>query len=649
MRHITCKKLFSILGCAFAVCVALLVPTLAIAADESNPQDGDHANSFRYFDGELIEAVEDSGSNQDEGPEPGLVAAANPYSWFYINSSKQRVNCTSAGIAGIRAKGIDVSNHQGTISWNTVAGTDVNFVIIRCGYGNDLTKQDDTQWLANVSACERLGIPYGVYLYSYATNTSMAQSEANHALRLLKGHYPQLPVYLDLEDNSITKKCGNSQIAANARVFCNAISQAGYTPGIYSNLYWRNRYLTDPVFNTWHYWIAQYSSRCSYGGSYDIWQSGQCNVRGIANAVDNNFLFTDLLRGSNRPAYGGSFVTDLPAGEYKICLRANPDYVLDNSNSTANKANVHLWANAGYDAAQQLWTFQLQSDGTYKICNVLSGKVLDVWGGETKNGANVQQWASNDAREERWYAERLADGSFAFQNAKSGTYLDIEGARIANGTNAQLWSPGTASAQTFVLRSRSDYLSHDEPGSQGGNETIQPAEPGPQPTESDSQTEKADPQPSPVSSEAATTPRQPPISEVENVPLYRLYNQWSGEHLFTADEGEYDSLAGIGWNQEGVAWSSPLSGGAPVYRLYNPYSGDHFYTRDAGERGRLVDVGWNYEGVTFRSLDSGMPIYRLYNPWLTQGTHLFTTDAQEYVRLCSLGWRGEEIAFYGLS
>ena len=54
-----------------------------------------------------------------------------------------------------------------------------------------------------MTECERLGIPYGVYTYSYAKNADDAVRGANHIIALLKGHNPTLPVYLDLEDESI--------------------------------------------------------------------------------------------------------------------------------------------------------------------------------------------------------------------------------------------------------------------------------------------------------------------------------------------------------------------------------------------------------------------------------------------------------------
>lgn len=139
---------------------------------------------------------------------------------------------------------------------------------------------------------------------------------------------------------------------------------------------------------------------------------------------------------------------------------------------------------------------------------------------------------------------------------------------------------------------------------------------------------------------------EPPVA---TVPMYRLYNRWSGEHLFTTDYSEYSYLGSIGWTQEGVAWNAPASGGTPVWRLYNPYSGDHLYTGSASEYAYLGSIGWRQEGESFRSADAssgGAPIYRLYNRWLTAGTHLFTTDASEYSYLGTLGWSQEGEAFY---
>ena len=126
--------------------------------------------------------------------------------------------------------------------------------------------------------------------------------------------------------------------------------------------------------------------------------------------------------------------------------------------------------------------------------------------------------------------------------------------------------------------------------------------------------------------------------------IYRLYNQWNGDHLFTRDSGERTDLMGRGWSDEGTAWEAPASG-ASVWRLYNPWSGEHLYTTDKAEYDGLASRGWSREGV---SLHSGgkAPVYRLYNRWLTAGTHLYTTDKAEYDRLVKIGWSGEGVKLY---
>lgn len=132
--------------------------------------------------------------------------------------------------------------------------------------------------------------------------------------------------------------------------------------------------------------------------------------------------------------------------------------------------------------------------------------------------------------------------------------------------------------------------------------------------------------------------------------IYRLYNKTSGEHIFTTDMNEYNTLPDHGWKQEGRAWNSPVESGTPVYRLYNPNSGDHHYTTDVNEYNTLPSLGWKQEGVAFYSDDNhGMAVYRLFNPNVTIGTHHFTTDSNENSTLPSYGWRQENISWYGMN
>lgn len=203
---------------------------------------------------------------------------------FYNDKLKQ--------ITGAVAKGLDVSHHQGKIDWEKVSKSDVDFVIIRCGYGNDLTSQDDKYFAQNVAGCEKYNIPYGIYIYSYALNVSDAKSEANHVLRLIKSTEakPTYPIYIDYEDssqNGLTPK----QLGNFATAFFNKTIAAGYKAGVYANLNWWTNKLTDSRFNQWTKWVAQYNSACSYTKPYQIWQSTSTGkVPGVNGNADLNFL-----------------------------------------------------------------------------------------------------------------------------------------------------------------------------------------------------------------------------------------------------------------------------------------------------------------------------------------------------------------------
>ncbi|MGX8773732.1 MAG: GH25 family lysozyme [Bacillota bacterium] len=187
-------------------------------------------------------------------------------------------------------KGIDVSYWQHSINWAKVKAAGVDFAIIRCGYGPNTKSKDDTKFVANVRGCEANGIPYGVYLYSYANTVAGANDEANHALRLLadNGFHPQLPVYYDLEDKTV-RKASNATIKKMAAAFCNKLTLEGYRAGVYANLSWWNGPLSG--FGTYNKWVAQWNSKCTYGSAYSIWQcSSSAYVSGISGRVDADLL-----------------------------------------------------------------------------------------------------------------------------------------------------------------------------------------------------------------------------------------------------------------------------------------------------------------------------------------------------------------------
>ena len=243
-----------------ALLAFLLLASLPLSGHAAvNPETGDRADSWRYQDGCF------TGSNL-----PAVYSES-----YHPDATLQ---------------GIDVSHHQGEIDWEAVQADGIDFAIIRCGYGMDMTEQDDRYFEYNASECERLGIPYGVYIYSYADTTERAASEADHVLRLIQGRTLSYPVYFDMEDDSVTY-VGNDMLADIATTFCDKINAAGYPVGVYANANWWNTYLTDPVFDNWYRWVAHYNAECGYQGSYAMWQySCTGSVDGISENVDMNYL-----------------------------------------------------------------------------------------------------------------------------------------------------------------------------------------------------------------------------------------------------------------------------------------------------------------------------------------------------------------------
>lgn len=192
----------------------------------------------------------------------------------------------------MKKKVIDVSFWNGKVNWEKVK-PQVDGVILHVGYGSNMTTQDDKRFRENADACTRLGIPFGVYIYSYANTKTKAVSEAKHVLRLIKNYKLSYPVYLDMEDKK-QAKLNRKLLGDIAELFCNQIKKAGYYPAIYANKYWFESILTDSRFNNWDRWVAQYASKCTYQGDYSMWQySDKGRVVGINAAVDMNYCYVD--------------------------------------------------------------------------------------------------------------------------------------------------------------------------------------------------------------------------------------------------------------------------------------------------------------------------------------------------------------------
>ena len=369
-----------------------------------------------------------------------------------------------------QAKGvIDVSGWQGDIDWAKAKADGVEGAIIRLGYG--WGNNADKKARRNISECKRLGIPFGIYWYSYADTPSIAKGEGADVVAKLKQFGVSAgdlayPVYYDLEKwtweghQPPTDPNVYNDIVNN---WYSALQSAGYKN---LSVYSYTSYLQGPLKHADIYakttWVAQYGARMgfdSFPTDSRGWQyTSSGKVDGISGTVDMNAF------GNKAYVNGGSSndlqaaidvrkmtAVTIPNGNYYINVRSKVASSVDiPGGSAADSTAIQLYS--GNSSKAQQFTFTRQSDGSYEIINVNSGKALDVRNGVAENNAIVQQYSRNNSRAQRWFI-RDSGAGYYLQSALGNWVLDLSGGNTANGAAIRLYTPNGTASQLFVVSS----------------------------------------------------------------------------------------------------------------------------------------------------------------------------------------------------
>lgn len=369
-----------------------------------------------------------------------------------------------------QAKGvIDVSGWQGDIDWAKAKADGVEGVIIRLGYGEGNNADKKAQ--RNISECKRLGIPFGIYWYSYADTPALAKEEGTDVVAKLKqfGVNPSdlaYPVYYDLEKWTWE----GHQPPTDPNVYNNivnnwysALQSAGYKNlGVYSY----TSYLQGPLKHADIYakttWVAQYGARMgfdSFPTNSRGWQyTSTGKVDGISGNVDMNaFGNKEFVNGGSSNDLQAAIdvrkmtAVTIPNGNYYINVRSKVASSVDiPSGSASDSTAIQLYSGNGSKAQQ--FTFTRQSDGSYEIVNVNSGKALDVCNGVAENNAIVQQYSRNNSQAQRWFI-RDSGAGYYLQSALGNWVLDLSSGNTANGAAIRLYAPNGTASQLFVVSS----------------------------------------------------------------------------------------------------------------------------------------------------------------------------------------------------
>ena len=178
--------------------------------------------------------------------------------------------------------GIDISSYQRNIDYNKVI-KNINFAILRVGFGvNYLPESQKDNQFENY--------------YAYANAIGEGKKEAENCLKYLNNKKLDLPIYYDIEDNSM--KCINDVV----REFVDTIKAAGYDAGIYCNMNWARNKIDLSKFQDCSIWIAMYGSNNGQipnnrpSIDYNVWQyTSRGIVDGINGYVDMNIANDDYL------------------------------------------------------------------------------------------------------------------------------------------------------------------------------------------------------------------------------------------------------------------------------------------------------------------------------------------------------------------
>ena len=218
----------------------------------------------------------------------------------------------------VKLKGIDVSMYQGNIDFTKVKNSGVDFVIIRCN--NWDSKKNcvvkDPYFERNYKNAKAAGLKVGAYYFTWQTTTIGAKQDAALCLDYIKGKTFEFPIYFDLEWQKAFAR-GRMICSEMVKTFCNALENAGYWAGLYISRSPLQQYISTDVAKRYALWVAEYGSRCNYGGTYGMWQySSTGKVNGISGNVDMDICYVDyptLIKAKGLNGFKTQTSTDKPS------------------------------------------------------------------------------------------------------------------------------------------------------------------------------------------------------------------------------------------------------------------------------------------------------------------------------------------------
>lgn len=189
-------------------------------------------------------------------------------------------------------KGIDVSKWQGTINWQTVKNSGIDFAIIRAGFRGDAGGLYKDQYFEyNYNQCKLYDIPVGCYWYTNAKTVAQVQEEIEYLMTLIDGKQFEYPICFDIESEKI-KNVSTSTLTDITITFCETLQQNGYYVSIYANPTWFDNYLDKSRLTAYDKWLANWTTNPKYGSEFcGLWQYKVGTCLGVSGECDLDYSY----------------------------------------------------------------------------------------------------------------------------------------------------------------------------------------------------------------------------------------------------------------------------------------------------------------------------------------------------------------------
>lgn len=157
----------------------------------------------------------------------------------------------------------------------------------------------------------------------------------------------------------------------------------------------------------------------------------------------------------------------IPDGDYWIGSKIAEDYFIDipgNDFDTWNEKNVQTWKwDSGLPPIYDVFHMTYLNNGFYKITQLNTRMVIDVFGGNLERGSNVSMWEDTGSTAQQWSIEKT-DGGYKIRSRGNNYYLDIYDGKYENGTNVLTWDNHEGDNQFFTFI---PYTPNEKPVSDG--------------------------------------------------------------------------------------------------------------------------------------------------------------------------------------